>query len=297
MFKKNSIKLSISPIAWTNDDLPELGGHITFEQCIDEMVSAGFIGSEIGTKYPKDEKVLKSALDERGLEISSAWLSTFFSEDGRTDETIRSFTTQMNFLKALGAKVINICECGYCVQMSSKYVFDRPEYSDQQWIKVSEGLNHVGQIAKENEMLIAYHYHMGTMIQNENETDRLMEMTDPNFVNLLLDTGHAYYAGEDPLKIVMKYGSRIKNVHLKDIRRNVLNDVNKNKMSFLDSVKAGVFTVPGDGCINFYPIFKALAKVNYQGWFVVEAEQDPDKANPLEYAKKARNYIKKHTGI
>ena len=297
MFKKNSIKLSISPIAWTNDDLPELGGHISFEQCIDEMASAGFIGSEIGTKYPKDEKVLKSALDERGLEISSAWLSTFFSEDGRTDETISSFVKHMNFLKALGAKIINICECGHCVQMSPNFVFDRPKYSDNQWLKVSEGLNHVGQIAQENEMFIAYHYHMGTMVQNKEDTDRLMEMTNPKFVHLLLDTGHAYYAGEDPLEIVLKYGSRIKNVHLKDVRENVLNKVKKNKMSFLDSVKAGVFTVPGDGCIDFDPIFKVLSEINYQGWFVVEAEQDPKKANPLEYAKKARTFIQEHTGI
>jgi len=297
MFKKNSIKLSIAPIAWTNDDLPELGGHITFEQCIEEMAAAGYTGSEIGTKYPKNEKVLKSALEKRGLEISSAWLSTFFSENGRTDETIISFTKHMNFLKALGAKIINICECGHCVQMTSKYVFDRPKYSDSQWIKVSEGLNYVGQIAKENEMLIAYHYHMGTMIQNKEETDRLMTMTDPDFVHLLLDTGHAYYSGEDPLELVLKYGNRIKNVHLKDIRQNILNEVNENKMSFLDSVKAGVFTVPGDGCIDFKPIFKELAEINYQGWFVVEAEQDPSKANPLKYAKKARTFIKKHTGI
>ena len=203
----------------------------------------------------------------------------------------------MNFLKDLGAKIINICECRHCVQMSSKYVFDRPKYSDSQWIKVSEGLNHVGQMAKENEMLIAYHYHMGTMIQNKEETDRLMTMTDPDFVHLLLDTGHAYYSGEDPLEIVLKYGNRIKNVHLKDIRQNVLNEVNENKMSFLDSVKAGVFTVPGDGCIDFKPIFKELSEINYQGWFVVEAEQDPSKANPLKYAKKARTFIKKHTGI
>jgi len=297
MFPKNSIKLSIAPIAWTNDDLPELGGHITFEQCIDEMSAAGYSGSEIGIKYPKNHNILKSALRKRGLEISSAWLSTFFSEKGRTEETIKNFVKHMNFLKALGAKVINICECGHCVQISKKYVFDRPKYSKSQWIQVAKGLNLVGELARKNEMVIAYHYHMGTMIQNKEETDRLMAMTQPDLVYLLLDTGHAYYAGEDPLDLVFKYGNRIRNVHLKDIRQNVLDEVNKNKMSFLNSVKAGVFTVPGDGCIKFNPIFKALAEKKYQGWFVVEAEQDPNKANPLEYAKKARTFIREQTGI
>ena len=297
MFKNDSIKLAIAPIAWTNDDLPELGGNITFEQCIDEMAAAGYSGSEIGTKFPKRIEILKSALKKRDLQISSAWFSTFFSEDGRTDETIKNFVKQMNFLKSLGARVINICECGHCVQLSKKYVFDRPKYTDSQWINVANGLNLLGKLAKKNEMMIAYHYHMGTMIQNKKETERLMDMTDPDLVFLLLDTGHAHYAGEDPLEIVLNYGKRIKNVHLKDIRQNVLNEVNENRMNFLDSVKAGVFTIPGDGCIEFDPIFQELAKKDYQGWLVVEAEQDPIKANPLEYAKKARTFIREHTGI
>ncbi len=297
MFKNDSIKLAIAPIAWTNDDLPELGGNITFEQCIDEMAAAGYSGSEIGTKFPKRIEILKSALNKRDLKISSAWFSTFFSEDGRTDETIKNFVKQMNFLKSLGARVINICECGHCVQLSKKYVFDRPKYTDSQWINVANGLNLLGKLAKKNEMMIAYHYHMGTMIQNKKETERLMDMTDPDLVFLLLDTGHAHYAGEDPLEIVLNYGKRIKNVHLKDIRQNVLNEVNENRMNFLDSVKAGVFTIPGDGCIEFDPIFQELAKKDYQGWLVVEAEQDPIKANPLEYAKKARTFIREHTGI
>ena len=138
---------------------------------------------------------------------------------------------------------------------------------------------------------------MGTMVQNLEETDRLMELTDSALVHLLVDTGHAHYAGDDPLSIVQKYGPRIRNVHLKDIRQEIIDMVHSGKMSFLDSVKAGVFTVPGDGCIDFSPIFKALAEAGYQGWFVVEAEQDPDKANPLEYAKMARNFIRENTGI
>jgi len=297
MFAPNSVQLSIAPIAWTNDDLPELGGHISFEQCVEEMAAAGFTGSEIGNKYPRDPDVLKPALEQRGLQISSAWFSTFFSEEGRSDETVDKYVEHMNFLKAMGARVVNVCECGHCVQMGSGHVFDRQEYSDEQWQRVAEGLNMIGEIARENEMINAYHYHMGTMVQNLEETDRLMELTDPALVHLLVDTGHAHYAGDDPLSIVLKYGPRIRNVHLKDIRQGILDMVHSGKMSFLNSVKAGVFTVPGDGCIDFFPIFKALAEVDYQGWFVVEAEQDPDKANPLEFAKMARNFIRENTGI
>ena len=297
MFTANSVKLAISPIAWTNDDLPELGGHISFEQCIDEMAAAGFAGSEIGNKYPMDPDVLKPALEQRGLQISSAWFSTFFSEEGRGGETVDKYAEHMNFLKVMGARVVNVCECGHCVQMGSGHVFDRPVFSDKQWQQVAQGLNLIGEIALENDMINAYHYHMGTMVQNLEETDRLMELTDPGLVHLLLDTGHAHYAGDDPLSIVQKYGPRIRNVHLKDIRQEILDMVHSGKMSFLDSVKAGVFTVPGDGCIDFSPIFKALAEKGYQGWFVVEAEQDPDKANPQEYAKMARNFIRENIGI
>ena len=297
MFAPNSVKLAIAPIAWTNDDLPELGGHISFEQCIDEMAAAGFTGSEIGNKYPMDPEVLKPALEQRGLQISSAWFSTFFSEEGRGGETVHKYTEHMNFLKLMGARVVNVCECGHCVQMGPGYVFDRPEYSDEQWRQLAQGLNLIGEIALENDMINAYHYHMGTMVQDLEETDRLMELTDPGLVYLLLDTGHAHYAGDDPLSIVQKYGPRIRNVHLKDIRQEILDMVHSGKMSFLDSVKAGVFTVPGDGCIDFTPIFKTLAEKDYQGWVVVEAEQDPDKANPQEYAKIARNFIRENTGI
>ena len=297
MFTPNSVKLAIAPIAWTNDDLPELGGHISFEQCIDEMAAAGFTGSEIGNKYPMDPDVLKPALEQRGLQISSAWFSTFFSEEGRGGETVDKYAEHMNFLKVMGARVVNVCECGHCVQMGTGHVFDRPEYSDEQWQQVAQGLNLIGEIALENDMINAYHYHMGTMVQNLEETDRLMELTDPDLVHLLLDTGHAHYAGDDPLSIVKKYGPRIRNVHLKDIRQEILYKVHSRKMSFMDSIKAGVFTVPGDGCINFLPIFKALAEKGYKGWFVVEAEQDPDKANPQEYAKIARNFIRENAGI
>ncbi len=297
MFAEHAVKLGIAPINWTNDDLPELGGHIPFEQCIAEMAEAGFSGTEVGNKYPKDPEVLRPALAQHGLQVASAWYSTFFSEAGRTQETVEGFIRHMNFLKASGADRVNVCECGSCVQGGPKHVFDRPRYSDAQWQKVAEGLNVLGRLARENGMYMAYHYHMGTMVQTAAETDRIMDMTDPEAVFLLMDSGHAYYAGDDPVALTKKYVDRIRHVHLKDIRQEVLDRVHAEKLTFLESVKAGAFTVPGDGCIDFDPIFAELAQSGYEGWMVVEAEQDPDQANPLEYAKRARAYIREHAGV
>ncbi len=297
MFAPKTVSLGIAPINWTNDDLPELGGHIPFEQCLDEMAQAGFTGTEVGNKYPKDAAVLRSALEPRGLRVASAWFSTLFTEEGKTQSTLEGYLQHMNFLKACGADRVNVCECGSCVQGGPKHVFERPSYSDTQWERTAEGLNLLGRITRENGMWMSYHYHMGTMVQTAAETERLMEMTDPEAVFLLLDTGHAHYAGDDPLALAQKYVHRIKHVHLKDIRADVLEQVHARKMNFLDSVKAGVFTVPGDGCIDFRPIFQVLAEHKYEGWMVVEAEQDPDKANPLAYATKARDYLREHAGV
>ena len=146
-------------------------------------------------------------------------------------------------------------------------------------------------------MKIVYHHHMGTGVQTEEEVDKLMSMTDETLVYLLYDSGHLKFSGEDTISVLKKYINRIKHVHLKDIRPEVVEKVKNEKWSFLKAVREGAFTVPGDGCIDFEPIFKILDENNYEGWFVVEAEQDPAKANPLEYAIKARKYIKEKAGI
>ncbi|MCP3966074.1 MAG: myo-inosose-2 dehydratase [Lentisphaerae bacterium] len=299
MFNQDKVRLSIAPIAWTNDDLPELGGEIPFEQCVDEMAEAGYTGCEVGNKYPKDKDVLKAELEKRGLQVSSAWFSSFFT-DGKKEETIKDFTDWMNFLKYEGATAVNVCECGSCIQGQQDIPIledCKPVFTDEQWQALAEGLNEIGKIAKENDMKVAYHYHMGTGVQNQDEIDRLMEMTDPEYVYLLLDTGHSHYAGADNLYLIDKYGDRIGNVHLKDIRDDVVAMIKAEKKCFLDGVKAGTFTIPGDGDVDFDPIFEGLARLDYTGWFVVEAEQDPYKANPLEYAKMARAYIKEKTGL
>ncbi len=298
MFNKDRVKLGIAPIAWTNDDLPELGGENTFEQCVSEMALAGFTGSEVGNKYPKDPQALKKALGLRNLTICNAWFSSFLTT-GSLGETMDAFIRQRDFLYEVGARVIGAAEQGRSVQgMADVPVFGgKPYFTDEEWKKLAYGLNELGRLAGEKGMVLTYHHHMGTGVQTFEEIDRLMDMTDPGLVYLLFDTGHLTFSGVDAEAVLKKYARRIKHVHLKDIRKDVLERAEKENWSFLKSVKNGVFTVPGDGFINFDPLFKILAENSYEGWFVVEAEQDPAKANPLEYAMKARTFIFERTGL
>ena len=170
--------------------------------------------------------------------------------------------------------------------------------NDEEWKTFCDGMNRLGKIAKEEYgIALTFHHHMGTVVQNADEVERMMVNTDPEYVSLLFDTGHFAYCGEDPLEMVKKYADRIKHVHLKDIRKEMVEKVKKEDMSFLDGVRMGTFTVPGDGDIDFDPIFKVLEESGYTGYMVVEAEQDPAKANPLEYALKARKFIAEKTGL
>lgn len=298
MFKEHAVKLAIAPIAWTNDDMPELGGEHTFEQCISEMALAGYQGSEVGNKYPRDPVTLRRALELRKLEIASAWFSSYLTTRP-FEETAEAFKAHRDFLHAMGAKVIVVSEQGGSIQgqMETSLFAHKPVFTDAEWVLLTEGLGRLGRLAREKDMTIVYHHHMGTGVQTGAEISRLMEMTDPREVSLLFDTGHLAFSGEDPLDILQRHLGRIRHVHLKDIRPNVVERVKQEGLSFLQAVKAGAFTVPGDGCITFPPIFAALAASDYTGWFVVEAEQDPALANPLEYAQKAREFIREHSGL
>jgi inosose dehydratase len=296
MSDKN-VRLAIAPIGWTNDDLPELGGQIPFEQCVSEMVLAGFEGSEVGNKYPKDPAVLNKALSLRGLTICNAWFSSFLTTQSYA-EVEKAFIAHRDFLYAVGARVIGAAEQGHSIQGKDLPIFDaKPSFTDDEWKRLAEGLNRLGERAKEKGMTLTYHHHMGTGVQTAEEIDRLMESTQTGLLDLLYDTGHLVFSGEDHLAVLKKWGKRIKHVHLKDVRPAVVEKVHQDKLSFLAAVKSGAFTVPGDGSIDFVPVFKSLAAAGYKGWWVVEAEQDPALANPLEYAIKARKYIREKAGI
>lgn len=297
MLDSKKVKLAIAPIAWTNDDLPDLGAENSFEQCISEMALSGFSGSEIGNKYPKDPDVLKHYLDVRDLRICNAWFSSLLLSDGY-DATIEAFIKHRDFLHALGAKVIGASEQGNSIQGKNVSIFgNKPVYTDEQWELIVKGFNEMGRLAREKDMYFTVHHHMGTGVQTADEIDRLMEMTDENLVFLLFDTGHLAFAGEDAVAVLKKYVHRTKHVHLKSIRKNVIAEGKAKGYSFLDCVRAGAFTVPGDGDFDFRPVFDILSDADYEGWVVVEAEQDPAKANPFEYALLARKYIRETSGL
>ena len=294
---KDNIKLGIAPIAWTNDDMPDLGAENTFRQCVSEMALAGFSGCEVGNKYPKDVKELKKQLDMRGLSIANQWFSSFILTQPM-EKVERDFAAQCEFLHAMGAKIIGASEQSYSIQGTDIPVFEgKYVMNAKEWEKLAAGLNKLGKIAQSYGISLTYHHHMGTVVQTAEETDRLMEMTDPELFSLLYDTGHLAYCGEDITEVLKKHVGRVKHVHLKDIRPEVVNKVKAERLSFLQGVRAGTFTVPGDGAIDFAPVFDILDRAGYKGWMIVEAEQDPAVADPLEYALKARKYIAETAGI
>lgn len=292
------IKLGIAPIGWTNDDMPDLGSEITFEQCVSEMALAGYEGCEIGNKYPKTVEEMHEYLDIRGLTIANRWFSSFILTKP-FDEVEKDFRENCEFLKGCGAKRIGASEQSYSIQgqmdtpvFEKKYVMN-----DEEWKKFTDGLSKLGNIAKEYGITLVYHHHMGTVVQTAEEIDRMMDMCDPDAVYLLFDTGHLAYCGEDYMAVLKKYAKRIKHVHLKDIRPEIVQKVKDGHKSFLQGVRMGAFTVPGDGALDFKPVFDVLDEAGYEGWMLVEAEQDPAIANPFKYAKIARAYIAEKAGL
>lgn len=298
MLDKEKVSLGIAPIGWTNDDMPDLGKENTFEQTISEMALAGFKGSEVGSHYPTDPAVLKKALDLRGMTICNQWFSSFLISRPY-EETEAAFIKQCDFLRQVGSRCIGVSEQSHSIQGMLDHPIQEGKYvmNDEEWDLLTNGLNKLGKIAKDKGMVLTFHHHMGTVVQTEEEIDRFMESVDPDLVYLLFDSGHLSFAGIDPEKILKKYVDRVRHVHLKDLRRAVVEQSRKEKWSFLKGVRAGTFTVPGDGDVDFAPIFRILEEADYKGWVVVEAEQDPAVANPFEYALKARKYIAEHTGL
>jgi inosose dehydratase len=291
------VRLGVTPTLWWNDDFPAIDIGIPFGQCVSEMALAGFHGCSIGHKYPTDPAVLKPALDLRHLQVSEPWVSTYFTINGMEQQTIDAFENQVAFIKAMGGTDLVVAEFGRTSHIAPIALFaNRPVFEDKQWDQLADGLNLLGKIAADSSMRLCYHHHMGTGVMTRADVDRLMASTDPGLVHLLLDTGHLAFAGDDPVAAARDYAHRIKHVHLKDIRPKVVSRVREEGLSFQQAVEDGVFTVPGDGSIPFVPVLEALGAAGYEGWLVVEAEQDPAKANPLEYALKARAYLREVLG-
>ena len=291
MADKNGITWGIAPIGWRNDDIPSIGKDNNLQQLLSDIVVAGFEGTEVGGFFPGPDK-LNYELRLRNLHIAGQWFSSFIIRDG-IEKASEAFEKHCQFLKAVGAHVAVVSEQTYSIQqMDDKNIFtEKPHFTDAEWDKVCEGLNHYGEIAAKYDIKVAYHHHMGTGIQTKEEVDRLMANTDPNLVGLLYDTGHIYVSDGDYMDLLDSYIDRIVHVHFKDVRKDKERDSREKGLTFQGAFLNGMFTVPGDGDLDFVPVYKKLVDNGYKGWIVIEEEQDPDKANPLEMALKARKYI------
>lgn len=281
-----AVELGIAPIGWTNDDLPELGGDIPLEQCLGEAREAGYAGVEKGGKFPGEAAELAPILDSHGLRLVSGWFSGGLLEL-TLDEEKRRIAAHLALLQAMGCPVLIYAETTATVQGRRDIaVADRRVLAHDDIRRYGERLTALADWLVGEGCPMAFHHHMGTVIETERELDTLMENSDRS-VGLLLDTGHLAFSGGDVPETMRRWASRINHVHAKNIRPPVLERLRNERWSFLDGVLEGVFTVPGDpeGCIDFREVARILKEIGYEGWIVVEAEQDPKKANPLEHAQ------------
>ncbi|MGF1474871.1 MAG: myo-inosose-2 dehydratase [Geminicoccaceae bacterium] len=285
-----TVRLGVAPIAWSNDDLPELGGDTTLETCLEEAREAGFSGVEKGGKFPLDPKILGPLLKEHDLALVSGWFSGLLRDLDIEDEKTR-IKDQLRLYQELGCPVMIYAETTGTVQgRTDTPVSMRPTMSEDQFKRYGEKLTKFAEFLLTEQCPMSFHHHMGTLVEKEHEIDWLMSYTD-NSVGLLLDTGHLTFAGGDVDETTRRWGSRINHVHTKDIRAEKLEKLQDQDWSFLKGVLEGVFTVPGDGSIDFLSFIKVLKDICYAGWIVVEAEQDPAKATPLEYSRKGYEHL------
>ena len=285
-----SIKLGIAPIAWSNDDMPELGGKTSLEQCLKEASMAGFTGIESGGKFPMDSEVLIPKLNKENLKLCSGWYGAQLLKRSPKEE-FELMQKQLKLFKDCKAPCMVFAEVTDSVQGDPvKPLSKRPKLSKEDWKKFAQSINEISEMMLDENMPLAYHHHMGTVIETEEDVSRLMEKTKDS-VRLLVDTGHMLFAQGSSIKLVESFYERIIHVHCKDIRKDILDRSLKNDSTFRQAFLDGAFTVPGDGCIDYVPFLNALKEKNYSGWLVVEAEQDPAKANPFKYAKIGYEYL------
>ncbi len=277
-------ELGIAPIAWSNDDLPQLGGDTPLSTYLSESAQAGFRGVETGGKFPKTAAELKPQLGHYGLQLASGWYSGTVLDGGLEAEQDKALA-QLSLFRECGAACLVYGETAGTIQNRQEIALNRRRtLSDEQMRSYGKRLTRFAEFCAEQGVPLAFHHHMGTAVESEHDIDRLMNATG-EAVRLLYDTGHLTFAGADLLRVLRNHGKRVVHVHAKDVRKAVHSALDWNRDSFLDAVLKGVYTVPGDGFIDFGAVVQALAAIGYQGWFIVEAEQDPALAPPLEYAR------------
>lgn len=288
------IRIGANPIGWSNDDLQDIGGATPLETCLAEAREAGFVGMELGHKFPREPKALKAALDPFGMACISGWYSAeLLKRDA--DEEMKHLRAHLDLLKAMGSTVLVFAETSNAIHGDrSKPLSQRPVMAAGDWAQFGQRITEVAERTLAEGVRLVYHHHMGTIVESEADIDAFMAATG-EAAHLLLDTGHATWGGADPVKLAERYRSRISHFHAKDVRKGVMEQARREDWSFLDAIlgkgrELGVYTVPGDGMVDYPAVFKALP--GYSGWVVVEAEQDPEKAHPLTYAKKGVAHLK-----
>ena len=290
-------RIAAQPINWINDDFRDLGADCTLEAALDDMKEAGFEGTELGHRFPMSGTAIRALLTPRGLSLAGAWHSTFLASKPWVEDEA-AFDAHADRLQLAGASVIILAECTGAIHGDGKTPLSQgpqqKKVDEVTWRGVCEGLDRLARRAAARGMKTAYHPHMGTLVQTREDVDALMAGTRD--LGLLLDTGHLAFSGDDPMITLQKHSGRITHVHTKDLRFAVARQARAEGWSFERAVRAGVFTVPGDGDIDFAALLGELNRSGYAGWVVVEAEQDPKVANPLEYAKKGRATLRRLLG-
>ncbi len=277
-------KLGIAPIAWWNDDLAELSDDVSLEECLRQASVAGFTGMETGRRFPMDVAVLSPVLARYGISVCGGWFSGLLL-DGDIEAEKDRIRAQMDFFIAAKAPCIVYGETASTVQGDrSKPLASKPKLDEDQIRAYGHKMTGFGEWCAEQGMPLSYHHHMAAVIETEGELDLFMKHSGPG-IPLLYDAGHMAFAGGDVLRVIDKHHARISHVHTKDVRMDVINQLDRTRESFLDAVVKGAFTVPGDGSLDFEAIVKKLASYGYEGWFVVEAEQDPRVSPPLDMAR------------
>ncbi len=277
-----TIRIGVNPIAWSNDDKQSLGGHIPLETCLSEAHQAGYAGIELGHKFPRDAATLRPILEAHNIDLVGGWYSTELLNRSVADE-IAAAQDHLTLLKDMGCSVFILAETSNAIHGDETITLSNsPVLSSGEMTAFCRKMSEFCAYIQDQGLVSAYHHHMGTVVETPDEIAAFIEKTD-NHVGFLLDTGHTTFGTGNPTELATAYASRITHLHCKDVRRPVLNDRYAEGGSFMEAVVDGVFTVPGDGDVDFPPVLQALKAANFDGWIVVEAEQDPDKANPLEY--------------
>ncbi|TPI35900.1 myo-inosose-2 dehydratase [Mesorhizobium sp. B3-1-9] len=287
-----TVRLGINPITWTNDDVPELGGDTPLETCLSETAEAGYAGTELGGKFPRDSRALRPILDHYGLALVSGWYDGRICEKD-VDEEFEAIRPHLTLLRDLGARRVVYADTSHGRHGAiHDPISQRPKLMDGEWKAYGAKITRLAERFSDFGVGMAFHHHMGTIVETDAEIDRLMH-TSGEAVGLLYDTGHCAFSGGDPEQLLRRHVERVVHVHCKDVRPAALKKARDADMSFMGAVMEGIFTVPGDGAIDYPTLLKILADQGYSGWLVVEAEQDPAKAHPLTYATMGYRNLKR----